>query len=91
MILSAVKADNADVIILDSELTVGKELEKVVQQIAEGVDSAKRPCKGITDSKCDYMGHCGMTCSKCGKIHDGRNTTSIKVDTNVNPVMHVPV
>ncbi len=27
-------------------------------------------CKGVTDSRCDYLSQCDHVCNKCGNIHD---------------------
>ncbi len=39
--------------------------------MAPGIPLSK--CRGITDSRCPYLGHCGVGCNKCGRVHDGQN------------------
>lgn len=38
---------------------------------AEGAQPSR--CRGIVDSRCDYMAGCDRICNKCGREHDGRH------------------
>lgn len=34
------------------------------------------PCRGLTDSKCSYLAHCGVVCNKCGNVHDRQGSNN---------------
>lgn len=40
---------------------------------AEPVKREWPTCRGVSDSRCQYMALCGLSCNKCGRVHDGRH------------------
>ena len=39
------------------------------------------PCRGISDSACNYLWACGTACNKCGKVHDGKANPKLRFDS----------
>lgn len=37
----------------------------------DAMTTAMSRCRGIPDSRCNYLSHCYGLCNKCGKQHDG--------------------
>lgn len=54
------------------------ELEDDLLEAAAVIRELLAHCAGVGDSKCNYLGHCGQVCNKCGRIHDGQRTTFVR-------------
>jgi hypothetical protein len=46
--------------------------EARVEELERALGAEVTPCRGLLDSKCKYLTHCGALCKKCGRQHDGQ-------------------
>lgn len=51
--------------------TAGPALTAYLNAVAGLIEGAPYPqCRGIRDSRCNYLSTCGGICNKCGRVHD---------------------
>jgi hypothetical protein len=49
-----------------------KAAQQRIEELERALGAEVTPCRGLLDSKCKYLTHCGALCKKCGRQHDGQ-------------------